>query len=165
MTGILIAVIVLLAVLVVVLLAMPARARRRRHDPTDLLGSALAAREAEHARSAHAAGPPAAGAEALVQQVRLLMGQRKKIHAVKLWREATGVPLAEAVRAVELIAAGGTPGVRPAAGQPAGPPAGPELMANARDLKRQGRLIEAVKLVRRHSGLTLREAKDVVDSL
>ncbi|MEU8076498.1 ribosomal protein L7/L12 [Catellatospora citrea] len=158
MTGFLIAVIVVLLLIIGLLVT-----RRRRHDPTDLLGSALAAREAEHARSTRKdAGPPAAQGDALVHQVRLLMNQRKKIPAVKLWRESTGVSLADAVKAVELIAAGGTPTTT---GQPVHPVLGPDLMANARALKQQGRPIEAIKLVRRHTGLGLREAKDVVDAL
>ncbi|GAA1363885.1 ribosomal protein L7/L12 [Catellatospora chokoriensis] len=159
MTGFLIAVIVVLLAIIIGLLV----ARRRRHDPTDLLGSALAARDAEHARSTRkAAGPPAAEGDALVHQVRLLMNQRMKIPAVKLWREATGVSLSDAVKAVELIAAGGTPTTT---GQPVHPVLGPDLMANARDLKQQGRPIEAIKLVRQHTGMGLREAKDVVDAL
>ncbi|MEV0460226.1 ribosomal protein L7/L12 [Catellatospora methionotrophica] len=159
MTEILMAVIVLLLAVIVLLLV-----RRRRADPTDLLGSAMAARNTEHARSAHAA--PAAGGDALVQQVRSLMAQRKKVPAVKLWREATGVSLAEAVRDVDLIAAGGLPSP-PAAGLPptAQRLAGPDLMANASALKHQGRAIEAIKLVRQHTGLGLREAKNIVDGL
>ncbi|MFC7244953.1 ribosomal protein L7/L12 [Catellatospora aurea] len=167
MTEIMLAAIVVLLVVIAVLLA-----RRSRRDSTDLLGSAMAAREDEHAR-ASGTGSAVAGtpeAEFLVQQVRMLMNQRKKIPAVKLWRDATGASLADAVKAVEQIAAGGTPsvpkaGVLPTAGLPVGPMLGPELMTNARDLKRQGRAIEAIKLVRQHTGLGLREAKDVVDEL
>ncbi|GAB4057461.1 hypothetical protein [Catellatospora paridis] len=161
MTGFLIAVIVVLLVVISMLVA-----RRRRHDPTDLLGSALAARDAEHARSARkAAGQPTAEGDALVQQVRLLMNQRQKIPAVKLWRDATGTSLADAVKAVELIAAGGTPTTAGMTGQPVHPVLGPDLMTNARNLKQQGRPIEAIKLVRQHTGMGLREAKNVVDAL
>ncbi|MEU7820568.1 ribosomal protein L7/L12 [Catellatospora sp. NPDC049133] len=167
MTEILLAAIVVLLVVIALLLA-----RRSRHDSTDLLGSAMAARQAEHARASGtgSAGSGAPEAEFLVQQVRMLMNQRQKIPAVKLWRDATGVSLADAVKAVELIAAGGTPalpksGLPTAAGQPADPLLGPELMTDARRLKRQGRAIEAIKLVRQHTGLGLREAKDVVDGL
>ncbi|WP_186315834.1 ribosomal protein L7/L12 [Catellatospora sichuanensis] len=163
MTGILIAVIVLLLAVIGLLLA-----RRRRHDPTDLLGFAMAAREAEHARSTRtaSAAAPAPSADALVQQVRMLMNQRQKIPAVKLWRDATGVSLADAVRAVELIAAGGTPSLPPTGmAAKTGQPVSPLLMANARNLKLQGRPIEAIKLVRQHTGMGLREAKDVVDAL
>ncbi|MEU8001704.1 ribosomal protein L7/L12 [Catellatospora sp. NPDC049111] len=167
MTEILLAAIVVLLVVIAVLLA-----RRSRRDSTDLLGSAMAAREAEHARAARTGSADAVPteAEALVQQVRMLMNQRKKIVAVKLWRDATGVSLADAVKAVEQIATGGTPslpkaGVLPTVGLPTGSMLGPELMTNARDLKRQGRAIEAIKLVRQHTGLGLREAKDVVDGL
>ncbi|MEV4411364.1 ribosomal protein L7/L12 [Catellatospora sp. NPDC049609] len=153
MTGFLITVIVLLLVVVGVLLA-----RRRRPDPTDLLGSALAERAAEHARAA--AGPP--DAAALRQQVLQHLAQQQKILAVKAYRDATGAPLAEAVRAVEQIAAGAA---APAPRQPLSVPLPPDLLATARQLTQQGRKIEAVKVVRQRTGLTLREAKDVVDSL
>ncbi len=156
MTGILIAVAALLAVLGLVL------ARRGRADPKDLLQSALAARETGHA----AAPLPAAGSDDLAQQVRVLMSQGRKIHAVKLWREATAVSLADAVRAVERIAADGAPPRQPAQPDPQVQSLlGPELLAGAQHLVRQGRKIQAVKLVRDQTGLTLREAKDVVDSL
>jgi ribosomal protein L7/L12 len=163
---------VLIAIIVILLVTLGLVVfRRRRPDSTDLLGAAFAARDAEHAREAHAVsdGPPATGADAVLQQIRLLLAQRKKIHAVKLWREVTGVPLAEAVRAVDLIAAGGTPAlpptVLPPAGRPAGQLLGPELMTNAQTLKLRGQPIEAIRLVRQHTGMSLREAKNVVDSL
>lgn len=164
MIEILLAVIVVLLVIIGLLLA-----RRNRHDSTDLLGSAMAARATAHVPQARDV-PAGAEADFLVQQVRMLMNQRQKIPAVKLWRDATGVSLADAVKAVEQIAAGGTPslpkaGVLPTAGSPVGQVLEPELMTNARDLKRQGRAIEAIKLVRRHTGLGLREAKDIVDRL
>lgn len=158
MTGTQIAVIVLLAGAFGLVLAR----LRKRADSTDLLQSALADRES----GLTGAPLPAPDPETLAQQVRLLMSKGKKIHAVKLWRDATGVPLADAVRAVERIAADGTPPRQPA---PADPRVralvGPELLAAAQHLVRQGRKIQAVKLVREQTGLTLREAKDVVDHL
>ncbi|MEV0605497.1 hypothetical protein AB0I61_03865 [Polymorphospora rubra] len=39
------------------------------------------------------------------------------------------------------------------------------VVDRATDLKRQGRLIDAVKLVRVETGLSLREAKEMVDVL
>ncbi len=157
MTGFLITVIVLLVCALGVVLA-----RRGRADPKDLLQSALAAREAEPAR----APSPAPDSETLTQQVWVLMSQGRKIPAVKLWREATGVSLADAVRAVERIAAAGTP---PRQLPPADPQIaallGPQVLADARHLKGQGRAIQAIKLVREQTGLTLREAKDFVDHL
>ena len=157
MTAFLIAVTVVLVCALGLLLA-----RRGRADPKDLLQSALAAREAGHTPDPLAAP----GSDALAEQVRLLMSQGRKIHAVKLWREATGVPLADAVRAVERIAADGTP---PRQFAPVDPQVrsllSPELLSGAQHLVRQGRKIQAVKLVREQTGLTLREAKDVVDRL
>lgn len=134
---------------------------RRRSDPTDLPGSALAAREAAHIRAARAAAP-APDVNALVQQVRMHMARRQLIQAVKVWRAATGVSLAEAVRAVALIENGTVP---PRPGHPAGPQPGPELITRARHLKLQGLPVEAIRLVRRHTGMGLREARKLVDSL
>ncbi|BCJ76267.1 hypothetical protein CS0771_58110 [Catellatospora sp. IY07-71] len=156
MTGFLIAVIVLLACALGLALA-----RRGRAGSPDLVQSALAARAAAPARTI-----VPADSDALSQQVWLLMSQGRKIHAVKLWREATGVPLADAVRAVERIAAGGAP---PRQLAPADPQLaallGPQVLADAQQLKRQGRAIQAIKLVREQTGVTLREAKDFVDHL
>lgn len=44
-------------------------------------------------------------------------------------------------------------------------PVSDALRAQARALRDRGRAIEAIKLVRTQTGLGLREAKDVVDSL
>ena len=38
-------------------------------------------------------------------------------------------------------------------------------MEQARELKRAGKVIEAIKLIRQHSRLGLKEAKDLYDSL
>ncbi len=79
--------------------------RRRRVDPKDLLGSALAVRAAAHARTA----APDPDAVALVQQVRMLLDRRRLVQAVKVWRDATGVPWADAVKAVTQIENGTMP--------------------------------------------------------
>lgn len=53
--------------------------------------------------------------------------------------------------------------VCPHCGQPdPGPP--PQWQNEAMDLSRQGREIDAIKLVREHMGLGLKEAKDLVES-
>jgi ribosomal protein L7/L12 len=91
------------------------------------------------------------------------MRQGKKIHAVKAWREATGVSLADAKRAVEQVEAGGAPSWTPVDRAPH--LLGPELIVAVRELKRRGRTIEAIKLMRQQTGLGLREAKEAVDNL
>jgi ribosomal protein L7/L12 len=101
-------------------------------------------------------------------EVAALLRQRKKIHAIKLVRERTGIGLKEAKDAVEALEATGrlrlpgdtqelTKAYRP--GEPA------EFLAEARWLKEQRRAIDAIKLIRRHTGLGLKEAKDMYDSL
>jgi large subunit ribosomal protein L7/L12 len=154
MTEVLIAVIVVLVLVIAGLLL----ARRRRAEPTDLLGAHLAAR-AEQVDAASAGDQ-----SDLVARVRFLLAQHKKIHAVKAWRDATGATLADAKRAVEQIEVGGRP-VQPASKSGAPSLLGPQLMEVARQLKRGGRKIEAIKLVRHHTSLGLREAKEIVDNL
>lgn len=81
------------------------------------------------------------------------------IAAIKLYRDATGVGLAEAKEAVELIAAGRPP--------PSG--AAPSLSADAMQevsaLIAAGRKIEAIKVYRKAAGVDLKDAKDAVDAL
>ncbi|NUT17923.1 MAG: 50S ribosomal protein L12 [Hamadaea sp.] len=47
----------------------------------------------------------------------------------------------------------------------AGRPPAPEVVAQAAQLKSRGQIIHAVKLVREQTGLSLKEAKDIVDRL
>ncbi|MEV0732130.1 hypothetical protein [Polymorphospora sp. NPDC050346] len=168
------AIVVVLVICVIVFVA--ARSRRRG---ADLVGGALAERARYGAGPAGGKGAGVvAGPEgiegldrldatdrALVAEILELLGRNRKIHAIKVLRTRRPMGLAEAKQVVEQIGAGRVP-----ARWPGQPPRLPEVadrsvVDRATDLKRQGRPIEAVKLVRAETGLSLREAKDMVDAL
>ena len=115
----------------------------------------------------HAAPPPRRAErlddDALEREVVALLQRRQKIQAIKLVREQTGMGLKEAKDAVERVERGGRLG----RGHRPKPImlAGDEVLAQARRLKADGRAIEAIKLIRQHSGLGLKEAKDIYDGL
>jgi ribosomal protein L7/L12 len=95
----------------------------------------------------------------LLDDIKAAVAAGDKIQAIKLYRDATGVGLAEAKEAVELIAAGKPP--------PSG--AAPSLSADAMRevsaLLMAGKKIEAIKLYRNTAGVDLKDAKDAVDAL
>ncbi len=78
-----------------------------------------------------------------------------KIEAIKRLREATGLVLAEAKAVVEQ---------HPRMGTTAGV-AADEVLQQVVAALQAGRLLEAIKLLRAHSGLGLKEAKNRVDAL
>lgn len=84
------------------------------------------------------------------------------IEAVKLLREKTGLGLTEAKEAVDAY-------VRrqkaPGASSVSEPSQAPDVPAEVMQALRNGNRIEAVRLVREHRGLSLREAKLYVDLL
>jgi ribosomal protein L7/L12 len=131
----------------------------------DLVGDQLAARQAKP--DADQAGRPTASltpAE-LERRLRELLVRRKKIQAIKLLREHTRVGLKEAKDAVERVEVGQplwVQGWAPSAGIPR--LAAPNL-DQVRALKRQGKLIQAIKMYRELTGAGLKEAKDAVESL
>ena len=140
--------------LVLFVLAFALRMMLRRRDR----GSELIVTEA---RGHRYDGP-------LEDQLLALIRQRQKIHAIKLLRERTGVGLKEAKDAVEALERTGRlhlPGDYQDLKQAhrGGDPA--EFLAEARWLKEHGRAIEAIKLIRAHTGLSLKEAKDFYDNL
>jgi len=96
-----------------------------------------------------------------------LLAQGKKIEAIKLVREQTGMGLKEAKDYVEAYAAGKRPGLPPPASRPTAASAAPSATVQdaARALVAQGKKIEAIKLVREQTGMGLKEAKDYVDRL
>jgi ribosomal protein L7/L12 len=115
----------------------------------------------------HAASPPHRQGRldetTLEREVVALLERRQKIHAIKLVREQTGIGLKEAKDAVEAIDRTGRLHL-PHRPKPM-PLAGDEVLAHARRLKAAGRAIEAIKLIRQHSGLGLKDAKDMYDRL
>ena len=95
--------------------------------------------------------------DALEGAIRSLLIQGQKIAAIKLYREQTGVGLAEAKNDVERMERGGSL---------------PDNMAAATDLEQQileimaaGRKIEAIKLYRERTNAGLKDAKDAVEAL
>ena len=98
-----------------------------------------------------------------VDQIQQLVRAGKKIEAIKLVRQQTGLGLKEAKDAVEAIERGeaveltrqSTTSTRVS---------GVDLNAIT-ELLRQGKKIEAIKLVREQTGLGLTEAQNVVDAI
>jgi ribosomal protein L7/L12 len=92
--------------------------------------------------------------------VEQLARDGKKIEAIKVYRQLTGVGLKEAKDAVEAIEVGGTPPptVTPAQASQA------DLAAVAQ-LARAGQKLEAIKAYREATGASLREAVDAVESM
>ncbi|SNS24166.1 ribosomal protein L7/L12 [Rhodococcoides kyotonense] len=100
-------------------------------------------------------------------EIYRLVGQKKQIHAIKLFRERTGAGLKEAKDIVESVGRGEplpTPG---AYAQTTGLDTGAweDIIPKLRTLKSEGRTIAAIKLLRARTGLSLREAKEAVDRL
>ncbi|GIJ46422.1 hypothetical protein Val02_33080 [Virgisporangium aliadipatigenens] len=94
-------------------------------------------------------------------EVMELVRAGRKIEAVKLVRERTGLGLKEALDAVEAIAAGGRmPDIKRQRAASIGD-ARAEIMA----LKARGQAIPAIKLIRQVTGLGLKEAKDLYEAL
>jgi ribosomal protein L7/L12 len=147
---------VIIVVVVIVVLALALRIMLRRRER----GAELFVTEA---RGYEPVGGP------LEDEVRALMRRGQKIHAIKLVRERTGLGLADAKDAVEGLAATGR--LRVPGGPRGGGPAKidglapADVLAQARMLKAQRKGIEAIKLIRAHTGLGLKEAKDLYDSL
>ena len=91
----------------------------------------------------------------LSDRVRQLMADGRKIEAIKVYREQTGVGLKEAKDVVDAYVEGGAvPEVGPAARVPG------DWQATARS----GNLIQAIKEYREQTGAGLKEAKGAVDA-
>jgi ribosomal protein L7/L12 len=98
---------------------------------------------------------------ALDDAVRALLAEGKLIPAVKLVRERTGFGLRDAKEYVERLPAG-------ASAPPATPSPDtvtPEAMARILRLAADGKKIQAIKELREHTGLGLKQAKDTVERM
>ena len=95
----------------------------------------------------------------LLDDIKAELAAGNKITAITLYRDATGVGLAEAKQAVELIAAGKPP--------PSGavPTLSADAMQEVSALVIAGKKIEAIKAYRKEAGVDLKDAKDAVDAL
>jgi ribosomal protein L7/L12 len=96
-----------------------------------------------------------------VQKIHEYIHNQQLIHAISLYREATGVSLAEAKSAVEAMARG----------ENVKPPSGtrdldnPILNGRLKSLISKGRKVDAVKIYREEYGVGLKDAKGAVDRL
>lgn len=96
-----------------------------------------------------------------VQQIHEFIHEEQLIHAIKLYRDATGASLAEAKQAIEEMARN----------ESAKPPDGtrdydnPILEARIKSLLAKGKKIEAVKVYREEYRVGLKAAKDAVDRI
>lgn len=133
------------------------RRRRSGQRNRDLVGELMAVREVRAASGR----PPMEVPSDIEHQLRTLLVRRQKIQAIKLLREYTGVGLKDAKDAVDRLDAG-QPLWLAGWGPPQVPAADLDLV---RALKRQGRVIEAIKTYRALTGVGLKEAKDAVDQL
>lgn len=96
-----------------------------------------------------------------VQQIHEFIHNQQLLHAIKLYRDATGASLAEAKDAVEAMARG----------EAIKPPSGtmtydnPVLEARIKSLLERRQKIEAVKICHKEYGVGLKGAKDAVDRI
>lgn len=95
------------------------------------------------------------------EQIAELIEQGRKIEAIKMLREATGIGLAEAKAEIERLSA-------EAAGQPA--PAELHsldtkgLPEDVLALARAGQKLEAIKVLRQRTSLNLKESKEQIEA-
>ena len=97
-------------------------------------------------------GQPTADLE---REARSLLDQGRKIEAVKLYKDQTGVGLADAKNAVEAMQADAVPQSD----------IGGDLEAELLRLLGRGETLAAVKLYKEQKGVALLEAKQAVESL
>jgi len=100
---------------------------------------------------------PEPNLDSLADAIRLLLTRGQKITAIKLYREQTGVGLAEAKNAVEMIERGG--------GSPNRKTTATDPEQQILELLAAGKKIAAIKLYREQTHVGLKEAKDAVEAL
>jgi ribosomal protein L7/L12 len=100
---------------------------------------------------------------AMVTQIKDLLRQKRKIEAVKIYREATGLGLKESKDFVDAVERGESP--MPHATTLSKSSSGGSLVDQVREALRRGNKIEAVKIYKDATGLGLKESKDFVDAL
>ena len=108
---------------------------------------------------------PASGSNDLTLEVQSLLIQGRKIEAIKLLKERSGIPLEAAKTAVDAMEKLGTLGTTTLSITTNTTTLSQQDSAEIQRLIRQGEKIEAIKLIRDRTGLGLKEAKDVADRL
>jgi ribosomal protein L7/L12 len=97
----------------------------------------------------------------IARQIGELVAANDRIGAIRVLREATGMGLAEAKAVIETVADGGSFPAGPAPVRPAPDPNA--IPAEVRQIAVAGNRIHAIKMLREHFGLGLKEAKDLLD--
>jgi len=97
------------------------------------------------------------------RQIRDFINANQLIHAIKLYREATGAGLAEAKSAVEAMARGEGMNISPLV--PQTPLDDSIVESKIRELLIKNKKIEAIKLYREMYRVGLKEAKDAIDGI
>jgi ribosomal protein L7/L12 len=131
-----------------------------RREPEDLTEKLMREADAERGAADPNPGWSDAPSDAVTEAVLAHLHEGQKITAIKAYREATGVGLAEAKEAVEALEAG-----TPLPHSPVAEAAPPASDADVRALIEQNRLIDAIKVYRDIHGVGLKEAKDAVDAM
>jgi len=108
---------------------------------------------------------PARGANDLTLEVQSLLVQGRKIEAIKLLKERSGIPLEAARNAVDAIGKLGALGTATLSITTNTTTLSQQDTAEIQRLIRQGEKIEAIKIIRDRTGLALKEAKDIADQL
>jgi ribosomal protein L7/L12 len=96
--------------------------------------------------------------DAWKEELCRLIREGRKIDAIKLYREKTGVGLKEAKEAIEQLERGD-------ASEAGEQPTGDDLERQIVELLKAGKKISAIKLYREQTSLGLKEAKDAVEGL
>lgn len=109
-----------------------------------------------------AAAPGAA--EGLAGEVKELLAQGRKIEAIQLARDRTGLPLEAAKDMVETIEKAGAH-VHVSFSFKTTFKNAKDLNDQVQHLVAQGNKVDAIKLIRERTGLGLKEAKDLVDRI
>ncbi len=100
--------------------------------------------------------------EQQIEQVRAHLHAGRKVEAIRIYREMSGLGLAEAKAAVEAMEqGGGLPAGRTARGLPE--PDADEIEREVRRALREGTKIQAIRRYREMTGADLKDSKDAVD--
>jgi ribosomal protein L7/L12 len=95
-----------------------------------------------------------------------LIREGRKIEAIKLLRESTGIGLKQAKEEVERLSKEMSgQASSPAISDAGGPGPSGALSKEVVDLARQGKKIQAIKLLREQTGIGLKEAKEQVEEV
>ena len=114
-------------------------------------------------RAARSRKPVTPPSPEVVERLRALLAEEKKIQAVRVLRQQTGIGLVEAKDYVDRLPLSGP--VPPWNPGPAGPQPSPETVRRARALIAAGKYVQAVKAIRDDTGWGLKEAKAAADRL